>query len=86
MASLYIKDDRTTQKVRQLAKRLGTTQTEAVRRGIEALERQLEDEERPTAEQFIAWLDEHRARHPLPPQTGKKADKAFFDRMWNEPE
>lgn len=86
MASLYIKDDATTQKVRQLAQRLGTTQTEAVRRGIEALELQLATEEHSRVDQFIAWLDDHRARHPLPPETGRKADKAFFDRMWDEPE
>jgi antitoxin VapB len=33
---------------------------------------------------LLAWLDDHRRRNPLPPPTGVKADKAFFDEMWGE--
>lgn len=85
MASLYIKDDITTQKVRRMARRLGTTQTEAVRRGMEALERELPPAG-PAKQDFLEWLDQHRRENPLPPSTGLKADKAFFDRLWGEPD
>ena len=83
MASLYIKDEVTADRVRNMARRLGSNYTETVRRGMEALERELPgaSADRPD---LLAWLIEHRRRHPLPPSTGLKADKAFFDRLWGE--
>jgi hypothetical protein len=41
VASLYIKDPETADRVRAMARRLGSTQTEVVRRGLLALEREL---------------------------------------------
>lgn len=87
MASLYIKDSDTAERVRQMARRIGSTQTEVVRRGMEALERELKPAEAPAEKlDFVGWLTRHRQDNPLPPPTGLKADKAFFDRMWGEPD
>jgi antitoxin VapB len=82
MASLYIKDEIVSDRVKDFAQRLGVTQTETVRRALDALEASV-----PAAEKkrdLLAWLDDHRRRYPLPPPTGVKADKAFFDEMWSE--
>ncbi|HEU0065864.1 MAG TPA: type II toxin-antitoxin system VapB family antitoxin [Sphingomonas sp.] len=86
MASLFIKDTQTAEQVRTLAKRLGSTQTEVVRRAVSALERELaphDDVQRPD---FVSWIARHRRENPLPAPTGAKADKAFFDAMWGEPD
>jgi antitoxin VapB len=86
MASLFIKDSETADRVRRMAKRLGSTQTEIVRRGLEALERELPSQEGDEPKRdLLAWLDEHRRLNPLPPKIGE-ADKAFFDRLWGEPD
>ena len=82
MASLYIKDSEAADKVRSIARRLGTTQTEAVRRGMAALEEQLGPE--PDKPDWLEWMKAYRRDHPLPPPTGIKADKAFFDELWGE--
>ena len=86
MASLFIKDGDTADRVRRMARRLGSTQTEAVRRAMEALDRELpsieamETKKRNFTDLFDAW----QKKHPLPPLTGQLADKAFFDRLWGE--
>lgn len=85
MASLYIKDADTADGVRRMARRLGSTQTEVVRRGLQALERELPDDAPAAKPDFVAWLDEYHRRNPLPPKIAE-ADKAFFDRMWGEPD
>ena len=85
MASLYIKDSETADSVRRMAKRLGSTQTEAVRRGMQALERELPEEIPAEKPDFVAWLEDYHRRNPLPPKIGE-ADKAFFDRLWGEPD
>lgn len=82
MASLYIKDIKTADRVAAMATRLGTTKTETLRRAMDALEKELSPTERTAA--MLAKLDAYRAAHPLPPPTGRKADKAFFDEMWGE--
>lgn len=82
MASLYIKDPDTAGRVAAIARQLGTTKTEALRRALDALEKQLSPAERTST--LLEKLDAYRAAHPLPPPTGKKADKAFFDEMWGE--
>ena len=79
MASLYIKDPLTAGMVERLAQRRGTTKTEAVRRAVEA--ELARDEPRKTARER---LEEFYRLHPLPPPTGLKADKAFFDELWGE--
>ena len=71
---LYIKDDATAELVSQLAKLRGLTKQDAVRLAVQAeLDRA---KEAIPLRQRAASL---RAAHPLPPTTGKAADKDFFD-------
>ena len=86
MASLFIKDPITAGRVERMAKRLGTTKTDAVRRAFDALEEQLEPRKVPVRtgsllDRLNAWQE----ANPLPPPTGLKADKGFFDALWGEP-
>lgn len=76
---LYIKDDETAELVAKLAAQRGTTKQEAVRQAVvTALGYQ--DETVPMRERIARW----RAANPLPPATGLKADKAFFDELSGE--
>jgi len=83
MASLYIKDSETAALAAELAAELGTTKTEAVR---DALKRRRAELKRHNEKKqdWLEWMRAYRARHPLPPPTGLKADKAFYDEMWGE--
>ncbi len=81
MASLYIKDRETAELAAELARRLGQTKTQVVR---DALERRKAELPPPPRVNFLEWLEEYHRTHPLPPPTGLKADKAFFDEMWGE--
>lgn len=82
MASLYIKDSETAERVDRMAQHLGATKTEVVRRAMTALEEKsgLEAPRR----DLLTWIEEYRRENPLPPPTGLKADKAFFDELWGE--
>lgn len=71
---LYIKDETTTQLVNQLAKLRGLTKQDAVRLAVKAELTRVANAI-PLRERFTVL----RAAHPLPPATGKIADKAFFD-------
>jgi antitoxin VapB len=71
---LYIKDDETAQLVDKLAKLRGVTKQDAVKLAVTA-ELKRAAEAVPLRERFARL----RTLHPLPPATGKKADKAFFD-------
>lgn len=83
MASLYIKDPSTTELATRIALRLGTSKTMAVRQALQAIEANLDRAERhPDAPE---WLKQFWREHPLPPPTGLKADKAFFDELSGEP-
>ena len=82
MASLYIKDSRMAEQADRFAKRLGTTKTEAVRRAFAALDEKLGPEA--VKPDFVEWMKQYRRDNPLPPPTGLKADKAFFDELWGE--
>jgi antitoxin VapB len=82
MASLYIKDPETAELAASLSRRLGVTKTDAVKQALIALDQRVPQQM--TVAGLAAALDDWRASHPLPPETGKKADKAFFDRMWDE--
>lgn len=86
MASLYIKDTEANDLADELAGRRGLTKTAAVKM---ALRRELERDApksaaspspsaREITEQF--W----RERGGLPPPTGLKADKAFYDELSGE--
>lgn len=70
---LYIKDDETARLVATLAKERGVSKQDAVRLAVAAeLAKSV-----PLRERFAKL----RQRYPLPPATGKKADKAFFDSL-----
>ncbi len=77
---LYIKDDTTAQFVAQLARLRGVSKQAAVKLAVQA---ELERAERaiPLRDRFAAL----RATHPLPPTTGKAADKVFFDDLSGDP-
>jgi antitoxin VapB len=83
MASLFIKDSETAALATELAARLGTTKTELVRDLLRQRKAQLKVPE--AKQDSAAWVEEYRRKHPLPPPTGLKADKAFFDELWGEP-
>jgi len=76
---LYIKDEGTAQLVDQLAKLRGLTKQDAVRLAVKA-ELKRATEAIPLRDRFAAI----RKAHPLPPTTGKVADKAFFDELSGE--
>lgn len=82
MASLYIKDGETAALAGRVAAQLGTTKTDAVRKGLRALE-QLGAGEKPEGS-TADWLRDYRAKHPLPDMQRMKADKAFFDSLSGE--
>jgi antitoxin VapB len=71
---LYIKDDATAELVAQLAKLRGVSKQEAVRQAVGA-ELARTAEVIPLRERFARLREEN----PLPPTTGERADKAFFD-------
>jgi antitoxin VapB len=76
---LYIKDDTTAELVAQLATLHGITKQDAVKRAVRA-ELDRIAQAIPLRDRFAAL----RASHPLPPATGKQADKAFFDDLSGE--
>lgn len=76
MASLFIKDQEANALAERLARQRGLSKTAAVKL---ALQHELEraSSRPPLRERMIDFWK----RHPLPPETGLKADKAFFDEM-----
>ncbi len=77
---LHIKDPAATAVVRRLAAERNVSLTEAVREACaEALDR--DARAKPIAERVAPIL----ARLDALPDTGGKADKAFFDVEWNDP-
>jgi antitoxin VapB len=84
MASLFIKDQEAAALAAEVAALRGVTKTAAV---IDALRKE-RDALRPpkteSGEELIARLDAWRKANPLPPPTGLKADKAFFDWLSGE--
>ena len=77
---LYIRDDATAELVAKLAKERGITKQDAVRIAVQA-ELERIHEAKPLRERMREW----RKANPLPPSTGLKADKAFFDDLSGEP-
>jgi antitoxin VapB len=76
---LYIKDDYTAGLVDQLARLRGLSKQDAVKMAVQAeLDRAANLV--PLRNRFAAV----RAQHPLPPPTGERADKAFFDEVTGE--
>jgi antitoxin VapB len=79
MASLYIKDSDTADLVRRVAARSGMTNTALIRELAKAREAELDRGERRIRARDR--LERFWREHPLPPPTGLKADKAFFDEL-----
>ena len=77
MASLFIKDSDTAALVSRVAERLGLTKTALVRELAAAREAELDRGERRLSSR--ERLQKFWREHPLPPSTGLKADKAFYD-------
>jgi antitoxin VapB len=75
----FVKDDATAALVAQLARKRGVSKQDAVRQAVQA-ELQRIAEVIPLRERIAAW----RKEHPLPPPTGQRADKAFFDDLSGE--
>jgi antitoxin VapB len=77
--AIHIRDPKTDEIVRKLAKRKGVGLTEAIR---EAAEHELEREE----QKLSLWerTADLRAEVASWPKTGLKADKAYFDEMWGQ--
>lgn len=73
---LTIEDDATAALVAELAEATGATKSEAVRNAVTAELKRVRQEV-PLRERLAAL----RARYPLPPPTGLKADKAFYDEL-----
>lgn len=82
MASLFIEDPETAEAVARVARRMGTSETDVVRQAVRKVEDELDHGERVAT--MRERLEKHWREHPLPPPTGVKADKAFFDRLWGE--
>lgn len=76
---LMIEDDAVAELVTQFAARRGLSSDEALR--VLVLDALAGDDGLPMHERIAAW----RAAHPLPPPTGLKADKAFFDDLSGDP-
>jgi len=77
MASLLIRDNKTADLVVRLARRIGMSEDALIREMALAREAELDKGQprrsaRDIIEQF--WRE-----HPMPPSTGLKADKAFYD-------
>ena len=83
MASLFIKDAETAALANQVAARLGTTKTDAVRRALRSLPEGGAANAKPVGS-TAAWLREYRRAHPLPDLTAMQADKAFYDWLSDE--
>jgi len=73
---LYIKDDKTAELVAELARLRGLSKQDAVKLAVQA-ELDRVTEAVPLRIRFAAL----RSAHPLPPSTGEKADKDFFDEL-----
>lgn len=84
MASLFIKDEETAALAAEVARRLGTTKTDAVRTALREKKATFAPETPGPAPDIVAWLRERRRTHPLPLRAGHEADKAFYDALSGE--
>ncbi len=82
MASLFIKDSDVAALAAEIAELRGVTKTAAVK---EAIRKERDTLRQPAHKpDFVEWIEQYRRKHPLPPPTGLKADKAFFDWLSGE--
>ncbi len=84
MASLFIKDANTAALAAHVAGQLGTTKTEAVRRGLTCLHADAGPPSKLAAGSTADWLRAYRARRPLPDREQLEIDKAFYDSLSDE--
>ena len=84
MASLFIKDSEAAELAAEVAELRGVTKTAAVKDALRKELDALRPRKQRDAKDLLARMDRYRQDHPLPPPTGRKADKAFFDEMWDE--
>lgn len=82
MASLYIKDVETADRIARLAKRTGQTKTALVRELAIAREAELDAES--GKEALGAKLADFYCRYPPASPKQSVDHKPFFDAMWNE--
>jgi antitoxin VapB len=76
--TFYVKDPATDKAVRKLAKLKGITLTEAIRSAVEAeLEREKSEVNEKAIDAIIAKVASW-------PDTGLKADKAFYDSLYED--
>jgi antitoxin VapB len=85
MGSLYIKDSETAALAAEMARRTGKTKTAVVREALQEFRHQLPREQKPKRD-IVEWMREYRRVHPLGPPTGLKADKAFYDSLYEDDE
>lgn len=79
MPSLFIKDAQTAELASEVARLTGKTKTAVVREALEEFRHRL-PADKPKRD-IIEWMIEFRAKNPLGPPTGLKADKAFYDSL-----
>jgi antitoxin VapB len=84
VASLYIKDSETAALASEVARRTGKTKTAVVREALEAFCDTLPPEV--PKDDLVSWWTDYRRRNPLGPPTGLKADKAFYDSLYENDE
>lgn len=83
MASLFIKDPETNALATRAAALQGKTKTQAVKDALREVVDRLEPKP-PTEPKLAERLRAYRKKHPLPPPTGLKADKSFYDALWDD--
>lgn len=81
MAALYIKDAQTAALVADVARLTGKTKTAVVREALQEFRHKLPPEPK---DDLVAWWQDYRRRNPLGPPTGLKADKAFYDSLYED--
>ena len=77
--TIYLKDEATSKAVRKLAKRDGVTLTEAVRKAV--MKELASVDEKTGDEAALLRLQDEFASHPA---TGKRADKKFYDGLYED--
>lgn len=84
MASLFIKDARTKALAEKLAQRRGMTKTAAVRMALEHELQRDADLIPERAQPLRTIIEEFWRERETPQLTGLKADKAFFDSLYDD--
>lgn len=81
MPGLYVKHPEADEIATRVARRLGTTKTQAVISGLKKLEAELPPEADEAEGDVERWLQRYKERFPPLKFTGQKIDKAFWDEL-----